>query len=195
MRYYLLRQDARPDHWQAVFIEGIGIDALRAGLPMDAPAAPARVTVSPLGPEPSDFLELPCPFVSDAMRRALDAAGVDNVEYFPAQVVRQYDEDEVLAHYWAANVVGAVACAAPPADATAAADADDARPSFRVDPRRARGFGLFRLAEDRRLLIVSEAVADALRAAGLRGLVLQAPEAFTGRRVNTAPPAPDSGAP
>lgn len=195
MRYLLLRQDARRDCWQVVFTDGVDVDVLWAGIPMSAPGGPARVTVASTAGHPSDFLEVPCPIVSDAMRRALDAAGVDNVEYFPAEVEEQHAEGVLVAHYWIANVVGAVACAeslpTTPSIAQAAQPADDEPPpNFRVDPARARGLDLFRLAEDRSLLVVSERVADRLRAAGLRGLVLQAPEEYDGRRVNTAPPQP-----
>lgn len=194
MRHFLLRQDAREDHWQAVFTHDVSLDDVRAGLPMDAPGRPARLTIASAAGVPSDFIEFPCPFVSDAMRRALDGAGVDNVQYFPALVDAQYVEGEVVAEYWVANVVGTVACAQPlPPPAGLAAG--EAPPStFRVDPARARGFDLFRLAENRRLLVVSERVADALRSAGLRGLVLQRPEEYTGRQVSTAPlePVPDA---
>ena len=207
-RYLLLRRDAREDLWEAASVDGVAFDALRAGLPMDPPPAPAQVAVTPHGAAPSDFIELPCLLVSTAMRRALDAVGVDNVEYFPAHLRWQYgDDDTVLAEYWVANVVGAVACAAPlsapathavPLPAVAARDATVAARvrtrAFRIDPDRARGFDLFRLAEDRRLLVVSQRVAKALRDAGLTGVVLQAPETYTGLPVSTAPPGAGTGA-
>lgn len=126
------------------------------------------------------------------MRRALDQAGVDNIQYFPAHVHMQYAEDEeTVAEYWIANVVGAVACAAPLSPG-AAHHREERRvapgpsPGFTVDPKRARDFRLFRLAEDRRLLIVNYRVARALEAAELQGVLLQAPEDYNGLPVSTA---------
>ena len=157
MRYSLLRQDAHPDWWHTVVVEGVSLDALRAGLPVEAPSTPVRVTISALGSEPVDFLELPCPIVSDAMRRALERAGVDNVEYFAAHIESEYGEGAAVAtDYWVANVVGTVACAAAlPVVARATSETADApargpSPGFIVDSTRAHGFGLFRLAGDRR---------------------------------------------
>lgn len=197
MRYFLLRQDARPDGWRVAFTDDLSLDAVRLGLPMVPPARPARVTLASAQTAPSDFLEFPCPFVSDRMRQALDAAGVDNVEYFPALVDEQYGDGGVIAEYWVANVVGAVACASPLGGDVADGPDEVGPPAapFRVDPARAGGLGLFRLAEDRRLLVVSEPVADVLRAAGLRGVALQPPETYTGRLVASAPNGPAAGTP
>lgn len=187
--YVLVRQGAERDRWHAVALEGVSVDALRIGLPMDPPPAPGRAVVSPGAP--SDFLELPCPLVSDAMRRALDDAGVENVEYFPVEVTPQYADDgadAVRARYWAANVVGAVACAVPlPNRATGGVAEEPDAPTgpFAIDAARAAGVGLFRLAEDRRLLVASPRVAAALHGARLRGVVLQDPATYTGRRVRS----------
>lgn len=189
--HVLLRQDAARGYWRASFVEDVSLDALRAGVPMDAPPGPVAVTVSALSTVPSDFIELPCLLVSPALRRALDGAGVDNVQYFPAQLRMEYAE-EVVAEYWAANVVGAVACAVAYDDALPPEPAPPLGPAppFRIDPARARGLDLFRLAEDRQLLVVSARVAEAIRAAGLRGLVLQDPAQYNGLPVQGAPPAP-----
>lgn len=113
MRHFLLRQDQLPDAWEAMFVEGISLQALRVGLPTRLPATLPRVTLSPAGRAPSDFLESPCPIVSDAMRAVLDAAGVDNVEYIRADVDFAYSDGTVVGSCWLANVVGAVSCAEP----------------------------------------------------------------------------------
>ena len=83
-------------------------------------------------------------------------------------------------------MVGAIACAQALSDAPETDDEDALAPGFRIDPVRAGGCDLFRLAEDRRLLVVSDRVAQRLDAADLRGLVLQDPTTYTGRRISTA---------
>lgn len=192
MTYRLLRQDARPDLWQVAFGGDLPVDALRAGLPIDRPAGPWRATLASAADPPSDLLEFPCPLVSDAMRQALVGAGVDTVQFFPVRLDEQYGDGAVVAEYWAMNVLGAVACAAPLEERAAGGELAEGRPApFRIDPARTFALDLFRLAEDRRLLVVSARVAAALGAAGLRGVVLQDPATYDGRRVSTAPP-PDA---
>lgn len=43
------------------------------------------------------------------MRKGLERAGVDNVEYVPALLQIEY-MDDVIDGYWLANVIGTVAC-------------------------------------------------------------------------------------
>jgi hypothetical protein len=192
MTYCLLRQDARLDQWKARFVDGVPLDALRAGLPIDEPTERIRVTLSAWGREPSDLLELPAGVaVSPAMRDALDRAGVDNVQYIKADVRMEYVADVVVRDYWVANVVGVLACVDPDfVPSELGVKGRGLRQGFRVDPLRAGGFSMFRLAEDRRLVVIGDGVAQALRAAGLRGLVLQDTERYTGSPVSTAPPEP-----
>lgn len=190
MSYRLLRQDARLDQWKTMFVEGISLGALGVGGPIDEPADPVRVTLSAWGREPSDFLERPCVVVSDAMRRALERAGVDNVQYFRADVRMEFS-DEIVENHWVANVIGAVSCldvGSPGFDPRAVSDL--AR-GFWVDPLKACGFELFRLAEDRRLIVIGDRVEGTLRAAQLRGIVFQDTESYTGAPVSTAPVDPE----
>jgi hypothetical protein len=181
MSYHLLRQDANEDYWSLMRVDGLRFYTLVTGTPVDSPAGPLHLTLGAWGREPSDFLELPCPAVSDAMRRVLDRAGVDNVQYLEASVAMEHCGD-TLPSYWLANVVGTVACVEDHDPDTGTLD-----DGFRIDPALARGAMLFRLAEDPRLLVVNERVAEALRAAELRGVVLQDTRDFDGRRVSSLP--------
>ncbi|MDB4985293.1 MAG: hypothetical protein JWN04_471 [Myxococcaceae bacterium] len=62
--------------------------------------------------------------------------------------------------------------------------------SFQIDPARAYGLRLFRLAEDPRLVVVSQRVRTALEAGALRGLAFQATEDYDGYPLRP-PPEPD----
>jgi hypothetical protein len=188
MVYRLLRQDARDQNWKAMFVDGVSLDALWAGLPISEPSSSISITLGPWGREESDFLEQPCVIVSEAMRRALDGAGVDNIQYLRASVRMQY-VNAAFPDLWIGNVIGTVSCLDEEAAAAAAA-AGGVQGGFQVDPTRAGGFGLFRLAEDRRLIVIGDRVAQTLRAAGLRGMVLQDTLSYTGAPVSTAPVEP-----
>ena len=186
--YRLLRQDARLDCWTVMQVEGIDLDALRAGAIMPDVEEPVRVTLSAWGRRHSDLLEQPCLVVSSVTRAALSDAGVDNVEYFPA-TLRMEITGDVFPDYWVANVVGTVSCV--DRDASAFEPVGDgpqgALRAFEVDPARTQGLLLFRLAEDRRLVLVHERVATALLAAGLQGLLLQDTRAYDGYPASTDP--------
>lgn len=193
--YVLLRQDVHPDGWLLVAIETPLLHELRLGVPVrggpTAPTGPTRVVISAWGQRPSDLLDGPCPVVSSALRDALDGAGVDNVEYFPAHLYTNADpEPAVATDYWLANVVGAVACTAPlagPLPPEVPGRPRVAAP-FRILPERAGGLPCFRLAEDRELVAVDGRTAAAVRASGVRGVFLQPPEQYDGLPASTAPP-------
>ena len=56
MGYKLLRQDSHPDNWSVQCVEDMDVHFLNRGVPLNEPQLLARVTLSALGQEPSDFL-------------------------------------------------------------------------------------------------------------------------------------------
>jgi hypothetical protein len=103
---------------------------------------------------------------------AMAAAGADNLQTFPAVVLdgesgRRYED------YVVANVVGLVSCADM--------EASESEPladlhffhDLVIDPRRAAGRAVFRLAESTIDVIVQERVAAALDRRAFTGLVLE----------------------
>lgn len=138
--------------------------------------------LSAWGRQRSDFLEHPCPIVSDAMRGVLDRCGVDNIQYWKAQLEMDLTGEHFYG-FWLANVIGTLACV-------------DRRKSnfepsghgesgvllgFQVDPARTYGCSLFRLAEDSELIVASARVQAAVQAAKLSGILIQEPETYAGR--------------
>lgn len=190
MTYRLLRQDCREDFWSAMYVEGVDIDALKLGRPMADVVEPLTVMLSAAGEEPRDFFELPCLIVSNAMRGVLERAGLDNIQYFKAEL---HVDWSIRVHYgfWVANVMGIVSCIdlkASTFESRGNGELGDPL-SLQIDPARTFGLGLFRLAEDRRLIVVSPRIQAALHAAKLSGLIVQDPETYDGTLVRTpAPP-------
>lgn len=186
MPYRLLRQDFREENWSALYVEGIDLDALRLGRPMADLTAPVNVMLSAAGEEPSDFLEVPCIVVSNAMRGALERAGVDNIQYFAAELRVDWSS-RVLHGFWVGNVIGIVSCVdrrVSSFESRGEGELGDLL-NFTIDPALTYGLSLFRLAEDRQLVVVSPRVQAALRAAKLRGLILQDSETYDGNLART----------
>jgi hypothetical protein len=120
---------------------------------------------------PSAFEGHVVPTMSTELIQTLRRAGVTNLQCFPAEICSRKD-GTVWTAYEVVNVVGLHACAAVEGTtSTHIMDGPgDAPPlvaieQLKVDPQRAAlGGPLFRLAEDPRVILVSEAVAGALRA-------------------------------
>jgi len=103
----------------------------------------------------------------------LAAAGVDNVDVYPATILNP-ETGETIDDYVVLNIVGAIACA----DLEASSGVELA-PGIRVldEPvlrqsvvREAR---IFRLAEDPVQIVVADALADRIRAAGFDDVYLE----------------------
>ena len=196
MTYCLLRQDARADHWAAISLEGADPDALSAGRLVEAVETPIRITLSSWGSTPSDFLEYPWFVVSTAMRRVLDAAGVDNIQFLEA--VLRVDDSELthVGDYWVGNVVGLVSCInRDKSPIEPDAPVSGSLRAFHVDFAESHRFLLFRLAEDNRLIVISERLRTALQAADLHGLLFQDTVTYEGRQLSTESDTPDTEEP
>jgi hypothetical protein len=102
----------------------------------------------------------------------LQGCGVDNLQIFPAVISRE-ETGETISHYCVVNVLGLVA----------AADMgkSKARPlanvkffeKLAVDPTRARGLLMFRLAESLTDIIVADNVARAIKAGEFTDVTLE----------------------
>jgi hypothetical protein len=187
MSYCLFRQDTRLEYWRAMLVTGIELDALTRGAPVAEVDEPVQVTLSAWGEWKTDIVERPCLIVSDAVRRALERAGVDSIQYFRAEMFIEYS-DERIDGYWVANVLGAVSCVDPDVSTfeRGASSEDGELRSFQVDPAKAYGLRIFRLAEDRRLVVISACLRKALEAANLEGILLQDTHTYDGYPASTA---------
>jgi len=179
--YRFLRGDAHPKYWTPMHASGFPIAKLNRGELLDLKVEePVLVRLSAWADTPTDFMEQPFVVVSDRMRRALERAGVSNVQYYPARLQAELSE-HIESGYWLANVVGRVACV----DAVASGLTDDDMTisdcqALVLDPQRTYGLGLFRLAEDPRMIVVAPRVQASLHEAKLVGVLMQDPALYKG---------------
>lgn len=123
------------------------------------------------------------PVMSGALRRALEGAGVDNLQCFPALLRDPLDGSEI-ADYWAFNVVGLVACADMARSSLMGTNdsgmGDIDFDALVIDEAKAGDRPLFRLAESVSAIVVSERVRAAVEAAGIPGMVFYGPGTWSG---------------
>lgn len=125
------------------------------------------------GPEMPELFDGTIPLFRSDFIQALAAGGVDNIDYYPAEI-REPDGSRVYGNYKAANIVGLVA----------AADMAKSRATVRtggpvidvefddlvLDPGKARGALIFRLAEATGSIFVHQRLRDHLLASGFHNL-------------------------
>jgi hypothetical protein len=103
----------------------------------------------------------------------LRGAGVDNLQDFPAKVLRQ-DTGEEVPGFVTFNVVGKVDCAAPAHSKSTPLANVVYYTDLVIFPSKARGHLMFRLEDSPQMILVHESVANAIQAAGFKGLTLTA---------------------
>lgn len=142
------------------------------GIPYDPPLPdPIRCTLSPRGgPDLPDLLLSGLPHFSDRLLAVLDAAGIDNVVRYNAELTDP--GGRVHTNYKAVNIVGTVSCA----DLERSEFLDVLEPPLMafthlvIDEARAGERPLFRLAENTLYILVAERVKHAIEEANLLGI-------------------------
>jgi hypothetical protein len=174
MTYRFLRQDVHPNCWRPLHASGLPIEKLNLGLPTDPAPEPVIVRISAWADEPTDFMERPFVIVSHRVRSALDGAGIDNIQYIEARLQPERS-NRVENGYWLANIIGRVACVDVLASGVDSLEENALSncSQFVIDPARTYGLGLFRLAEDTRMIVAAPHVQAAPQAAKLHGVLFQ----------------------
>jgi hypothetical protein len=114
------------------------------------------------------------------LRTALEAAAVDNVQFFPAEV--REDGRAVPGEFYVMNVMGRVAAMDRVASSFTEFRGKVARlKSLAVDLSKAHGLYLFRLHEYQEIVLVRENVYRALAATQLRGVMLSLANGWSDR--------------
>lgn len=120
--------------------------------------------------------------VSTRLREALEAARVDNIDYYAARIV-DASTGRVHDNYWAANIVGLVSCMDRQKSVfdslPVSPDLVQSIDELHLDHTKIHGEKIFRLKEYFPLILVDEAVKQTLSAARLRGVLLVPAEGYS----------------
>ena len=124
------------------------------------------------------------PAMHNSLLKALQSAGVNNLELFPARITNP-NTGEVHEDYQAFNVVGLVSAAdldnstlMNESDTPTLLDTDF--DSLVIDESKTMGFRLFRLAENCSAIVVDEKVKAAVEERGIPGIVFYGPGEWSG---------------
>jgi hypothetical protein len=150
-----------------------GVESWALGRPFAKPPPdPIRIELVPVADftgEPASMFDRYMCLMSPPMVDALRRCGVDNIDTYPAVLVDNANEREF--RYFAVNILGLVAAAdlskSQWSNFDSAARLDTHFESLAVDPAKARGHLMFRLAEDTGTIIVHAKVKQALESAGI----------------------------
>lgn len=169
--------DEVPDMDDAPWYHGAKLDE-------DFPV-PLVYTLDPEQPGniPAMINDMAYPVMRDDLAEALAAAGVDNLQLFPA-VIRDPSTGIQHTNFKAFNVVGVIAAAdMAKSERMATTDSQMIDVDFRslaIDEKKAAPFRLFRLAESVNAIIVDDVVKAEVERRGIPGMVFYEPEDWSG---------------
>ena len=131
----------------------------------------------------TDFFPSSIPLMSVKMLNAIEQAGVNNIDSYPATLL-EASGVPVQEEYRAINIIDRVACADLEASECFMIDPDDPIgidfDSLVIDEERAKGHNFFRLSEAVNGIVVHDSVREALEPLNLRGITFVAPEDWVG---------------
>jgi len=104
--------------------------------------------------------------------QTIQAAGVDNIEIFPA-VVTWSEKNWVIEDYVVVNIIGLVSCAVKDQSETSPIADSHYFHNITIDSTRTNNMLMFRLAESEIEVLVHEQVADAIKASNFDGVILE----------------------
>lgn len=153
-----------------------GVESWALGRPFARPLPdPIRIDLVPVQDftgEPAPMFDRAMCLMAEAMVVALRGCGVENLDVYPAVLADPANAREF--RYFAVNIIGLVAAAdlerSRWTNFDGEARVDTHFESLVVDPAKARGRLMFRLAEDTATIVVHEHVKRALESAGIRNL-------------------------
>ena len=110
----------------------------------------------------TDIINPGVPLFSDKMKSALDQAGITHIDYYPV-LITDYETKEVLAKYWLVIVKEIIACIdLDNSEFKKTASGTTVITRFSIDHSKVAGSNLFRFHNIPGLIIINEALKDAL---------------------------------
>jgi hypothetical protein len=147
------------------------------------PPLPVPVSIEPgEGGVLPELTDVPLPLMSRRLADCLTAAGVANIDYYPVEVV-DVESGRKITDLVSFNLIGLVAAADLAASGAVAPDGPLISVDFDgvvLDPLKARGAQMFRLAEAVSAIVVHERIKQVIEAAGIDTLTFVPPEEWVG---------------
>jgi hypothetical protein len=184
--FYLLHRNPMADHAFGIVGGPDDLDPIDwlEGKKLTPVASPVVLEMHEASGESGDLADIAgglYTVFSDRLRKTLVAAGVDNVDYFPARLVHPVSGNR-SDDYALVNVLGLVE-AVDKSKSTMTGIGGRLPPTlkqFTIDQKRAGDLRLFRLAESPRLIVIDESVKTTIEAAALDGVFIQRTQEWTG---------------
>ena len=118
----------------------------------------------------TDIINPGVPLFSEKMKSTLDQIGVTNIDYYPVQIIDS-ESKEVLAEYWLAIVRSIIACIDLEKSKFKQSNAGrEVITKFSIDHNKTAGLNLFRFHNIPGLIIIDEALKDALSKVKFKGV-------------------------
>ena len=163
-------------------IEGFGDWGIGA-LAEQRPTGPVQINAVPhdgYQDDPADLQDKTVPLMSKRLKEAMDAAGVDNINYLP--ITLKNTETGRVYDYFAFNLLGLVAAADPAESKISSHDGDFVGDSqiedLVIDESKTGGLLIFRLKEKFSAILVHEKVRQAIKSAGIKTVGFMRPEDY-----------------
>jgi hypothetical protein len=183
--YYVLECYGPDDEEMAAVEEVVGLEDVmwNLGRPLtDKLDEPIEVKMDPSGGLMMPMFDRGILLFSDELIEALKSAGVNNLECYQVVLVNEQSHER-WRDYKAVNIIGLVAAA----DLGASVYRPHGRPvidvdfdSLAIDESKARGFLMFRLAENVSAIVVHKSVKQAVEEKGIRHLDFVEPQDWMG---------------
>lgn len=162
-------EDANPGH-DLKWCKGSSIE------PDEQPSNLKLIVDEPRDEYPDFFTDVPATFCSQRMRARMEAAGVDNIEYYPVEMTER-GSGKRIDGYFAINVIGRMACMDRQRSKFTEWRKRIARiQSLALDEGAIQGMKVFRPHEYLAVILVDENVAESIR--GLPGVDLRPAEGW-----------------
>lgn len=114
-----------------------------------------------------DMMTADVPLFSNKLKTTLDDLGIDNIDYFPVELLNE-DSGEVVAHYHLGIIHGLIKCLKSGVEKSPAGRRIIKNPI--IDPALVEGQMLFRLYESPRLIVINSFIKEGIERAGLQGV-------------------------
>lgn len=129
---------------------------------------------------PPDMEDLGVSIMSERLKDALDSAGINNIEYFPATLINNQNGEKH--QYFAFSLVGLVAIADMSSSDYESFDGnpvgDVSFYELKIDETKAKGLPIFRLAEDSSAIMVHESIKKVIEEAGIDTIKFIKPDEY-----------------